>query len=789
MADEQDRLRTALHGAADPIDLPVIDWTARVAASRARRRRARRGAMAGVLAMSALVVGVAVARSSGGGQTVRSGTPGSDVAEPPAVVPTPGLNETTTTMASGTAPAVDLVWKELAPPPIPIRSGIVTAWTGSEYLAIGLGSDSPQSAAYDPATDRWRTIATSPLAPRTDAVTAWTGSKLIVWGGVGIDDGAAPLDDGALYDPVADEWYPMASLAGGGRQASGTAAVWAGRELLIWGGGVGPNDGAAYDPTADSWRPLPVAPIEWRDSPAGVWTGSELIAWGGSRTVDGVVGNVADGAAYSPTSDEWRTLPPAPMQAAVVDAAWTGARAVFTPGYSGDPAGVPFAHATGGVYDPATDSWTPANWIGQHPGTELLAVKGQLLATAKGHSVLLDPTTGGATDVLGDEVSTGADAVTAAWTGSQVLALRTDGGLIGATIGSAPARETCTVPAEGPPATDVGWSIAVLPLAPRTGAATAWTGTEYIAWGGTDGTTVFADGVVVDPATGDIRTMSTAPIDARTGALAVWTGREVIIAGGASGLGLSEPLTSQPAAAYDPAADQWRLIPRSNVQLDLLGGPPAPITVWTGTELYALLDNVGGVFDPASGLWLALPRVPGESLLAAVWDERELLVVTSTSSAAIAVYAYEPVDARPANDDMMESAGGAWQEVSISPAAISGSVAAWADGRLLIAGGGDPGGTTWGSASFDPTTGEWRRLDATPYHPGADLVWTGTEALFVIKGGFTVIDPVTGQITEKSSPMWLHPGTAHGTGDGAVFLGEVNTDDCRRVLAVGRYRP
>ena len=70
------------------------------------------------------------------------------------------------------------------------------------------------------------------------------------------------------------------------------AAVWTGREILVWGGagcqgacdGQGVRlhaDGGAYDPVTDIWRLLPPSPLSARSGALAVWTGRELVVWGG----------------------------------------------------------------------------------------------------------------------------------------------------------------------------------------------------------------------------------------------------------------------------------------------------------------------------------------------------------------------------------------------------------------------------------------------------------------------------------------------------------------------------
>ena len=225
-------------------------------------------------------------------------------------------------LADGAAynPAED-TWRALAAAPLSPRNGAGAVWTGREMVVWG-GSDADDGAAYDPAADRWRSIARAPLQGRTAPVVAWSGREMVVWAGNEFDDGAA-------YDPAADQWRRIAGAPVPGRARAAT--VWTGRELLVWGGDNGrdfvADDGAAYDPAADRWRLLPPAPLGARTAPAGVWTGREMVLWGGiglpgagdNSPLDTIVERrtllypVADGAAYDPATNRWRTLEPVPL--------------------------------------------------------------------------------------------------------------------------------------------------------------------------------------------------------------------------------------------------------------------------------------------------------------------------------------------------------------------------------------------------------------------------------------------------------------------------------------------
>ena len=61
----------------------------------------------------------------------------------------------------------------------------------------------------------------------------WTGDAAIVWGG---NDGSTQLDSGGFYDPWTDSWEPTPATMDVPAGRTRHTAVWAGEEMLIWGG-------------------------------------------------------------------------------------------------------------------------------------------------------------------------------------------------------------------------------------------------------------------------------------------------------------------------------------------------------------------------------------------------------------------------------------------------------------------------------------------------------------------------------------------------------------------------
>lgn len=213
----------------------------------------------------------------------------------------------------------------------------------------------------------WRKLPDAPISPRSGEAAVWTGREVIIWGGATRDATlrSSELSDGAAYDPAESTWR---SIVDAPIRGSSYEAVWTGTEMIAWGGiraadQQGPPDGAAYDPDADAWRTIAQSPLEARDGSAVVWTGNEMIVWGGylvgqDRNTFPYQRYARDGAAYDPATDEWRTLAPSPLPAGYDPmTVWTGEEMIIFTTESSDPAAGKPNYPVGAAYDPATDRW------------------------------------------------------------------------------------------------------------------------------------------------------------------------------------------------------------------------------------------------------------------------------------------------------------------------------------------------------------------------------------------------------------------------------------------------
>jgi N-acetylneuraminic acid mutarotase len=245
-------------------------------------------------------------------------------------------------------------WQAL--PPAPLKgarlAGLESVWTGKELIVSGVraGPDgtfvksTDVAAAYDPATRAWRRLA---RPQRMDGAcgraAVWTGREMVVWGCFG---------KAAAFDPAGNRWrrLPQAPTGEG-------IAVWTGRELIGWGGGCcgdAWSGGSAYDPATNSWRTLAPSPLAPEQRPVGAWTGRKLILLvSGIQAVDGkpAPARLARAASYDPATDTWRRIapPPGPALRFGGTAVWDG-RDVVVVGAG--------AHArTMLAYRPETNRW------------------------------------------------------------------------------------------------------------------------------------------------------------------------------------------------------------------------------------------------------------------------------------------------------------------------------------------------------------------------------------------------------------------------------------------------
>jgi len=187
------------------------------------------------------------------------------------------------------------------------RANFNHSWTNEDF-------ENPKGFWYDLPSNQWRATRSGTLAGRFDAAMVWTGQQIFVWGGrlpndagdvrapagLACKGGSFPYQcafgDGALYDPARDVWSPI-SAVGAPAPSSGNTALWNGKQVLVWDGGVG----HLYDPRANSWSgPISIP------SPGQSPTVGKLSAQDRARFF------LLRDQLYDPERDRWSELPPAP---------------------------------------------------------------------------------------------------------------------------------------------------------------------------------------------------------------------------------------------------------------------------------------------------------------------------------------------------------------------------------------------------------------------------------------------------------------------------------------------
>ncbi len=286
------------------------------------------------------------------------------------------------------------------------------------------------------------------------------------------------------------------------------AAVWTGSRMLIWGGrnGAGSdqptvmlNSGGIYNPVTDSWTAMSStnAP-QARIQPNAVWTGTKMIIWGGRIAF---WQGTSTGGVYDFASNTWTpTGTGANVHPAGVDATgvWTGSKmliwgGVDTYGYGG------ISTNAGSLYDPTTAQWTristttaPAARYGQAgvwTGTQLLIWGGNYIVTGGVYTLATNTWT--VMSSTGQPTPGATIAPKAVWGGARMLVYARN--LNSFTVG------------KYNPVTNT-WASMSTTNAPVhwTDNTIVWTGSKMAVWGGTFGNgaaTGYSGGAYYDPAT------------------------------------------------------------------------------------------------------------------------------------------------------------------------------------------------------------------------------------------------------------------------------------------------
>ncbi len=268
---------------------------------------------------------------------------------------------------------------------------------------------------------------------------------------------------------------------------------------------------------------------------------------------------------------------------------------------------------------------------------------------------------------------------------------------------------------------------------PRRTHTAVWTGTEVIIWGGYGDTFDVNTGGRYDPVNDQWRVMTTvdAPTE-RERHSAAWTGTEMIVWGGSHFGNYFDT-----GGRYDPLSDSWR----ATSVVDAPEPRRDHAAVWTGSKMIVWggyccssttqVVNTGGVYDPISDTWVALPTTnapPAAGDTVGLWTGTEMIIWGGKSGPG---YLNTGGRYNPFTNTWFPMSGiGA-------PPARSAHVAVWTGTEMIVWGGEGPSGVLSDGGRYDPISDQWAPI-ATANAPAArshvyTAVWTGQE--MIVWGG------------------------------------------------------
>jgi hypothetical protein len=290
--------------------------------------------------------------------------------------------------------------------------------------------------------------------------------------------------------------------------------------------------------------------------------------------------------------------------------------------------------------------------------------------------------------------------------------------------------------------------LPVAPIAGRDDAATAWTGTQMLVWGGSssDGEHSYADGAAYDPLAHQWQVLPAGPLSARSSAASVWTGSQLFVWGGDLASDAQQQKAADDGALYDPSTRTWRSIAASP-----LSSRVDATALWTGSEVVVIGGTPAvqtnsqrtlvdaAAYDPGTNTWHRLPAVPSRS--GRVTDG---LTAVATPGGIYAWLLWEHDVSTPDGGSVSSGVDlsrfypgtGRWTGVAVAPPNVTGNPL-WTGSDVIMPAAqpfyGDVPGpyvpylNGW---RMDLSTDAWHKLPRGPVDAfGASSIWTGAALL------------------------------------------------------------
>ncbi len=279
------------------------------------RRRGVRATAAGVAAIAAIAIVLAVRSETDGGGN---------------------QSETTSSPTSTTAP-VQLTWQRLPDLLVPVEAAGVAALRGEVWVVGGHRPDPNRSALdtvqiYDPVQEQWR-LGPELDVPLDDAAVASDGERLFVIGGQTGPGTAkeASRDAYVLDGPDDPAWDAFTALP---EPRANGAVAWDGSRLVFAGGYTVENDGRVahadvWELKGDEWSPIGPGLTRARSDLAAASNGEGKVWFlGGEDIGDGLRPHPPLGAVDVVEGDSVKPLPEIEPAVEDSDAVWQRERGV-----------------------------------------------------------------------------------------------------------------------------------------------------------------------------------------------------------------------------------------------------------------------------------------------------------------------------------------------------------------------------------------------------------------------------------------------------------------------------
>lgn len=262
-------------------------------------------------------------------------------------------------------------------------------------------------------------------------------------------------------------------------------------------------------------------------------------------------------------------------------------------------------------------------------------------------------------------------------------------------------------------------------------------------------------GEVFRPSTAEVAELAPSGLEWRAFPAVAWTGTEVIVAGGSNGPGIDNF-----AAAYSPESDEWRALPNPpGLDLGISDNQLYP-AVWTGAELIAWTQGLS--FDPAVEQWSQIASSPLSPRADSAFVAMSGKVFEWGGCTPQPDYQCDEVIAGDelADGAIYDPATDAWELLPESPlGAGDDPVAVWTGQEIIVRVNAPADESTPSVAAYSPATNTWRALPDAPHAGGRGTAAAWTGDVLVLHGGLDANADRTGATTvlDPLGTTW-HPG-------------------------------